>query len=159
MTLDDLPFAPPDSASNLGAPAPRNACPHPRPNRVSLPGGSYECGRCRRVITPEIVSRGRRSRSRGNALERWVCALLGIARRGQYGGPDDGGGEADWITIQVKSGGAYPARIDSLIRSLPARSDQLRAVVHVTADGAGHSRRALITLDLREFAAWYGGRG
>lgn len=114
--------------------------------------------RARLEPDPERARRGKLNRNRGNAIERWVCHLLGITRRGMYGGPDDGGGEADWITVQVKSGGAYPERIDGLLRALPVRADQLRGVVHTDAPGPGTKRRALITLDLYEFADWYGGR-
>ena len=93
---------------------------------------------------------------RGNAIERWACGVLGISRVGQYGGAEDGGKESEWMVVQVKSGGAYPERIDRLLRSLTANAGQLRTVVHADAPGAGHRRRALITLDLEEFAAWYG---
>ncbi len=116
------------------------------------------CTACYKRIDPAASRRGKNNRSRGNSIERWVCKALGIARRGQYGGPDDGGGEADWITVQVKSGGAYPERIDGLLRALPLRASQLRGVVHVDTPGAGTRRRALITLDLEEFSQWYGTR-
>jgi hypothetical protein len=116
------------------------------------------CQRCGQVQDPFASRRGKNNRSRGNSIERDVCKALGIARRGQYGGPDDGGGEADWITVQVKSGGAYPERIDGLLRALPLRASQLRGVVHVDTPGAGTRRRALITLDLEEFSQWYGTR-
>jgi hypothetical protein len=116
------------------------------------------CASCSGVKNPDASRRGKNNRSRGNSIERDVCKALGIARRGQYGGPDDGGGEADWITVQVKSGGAYPERIDGLLRALPLRASQLRGVVHVDTPGAGTRRRALITLDLEEFSQWYGTR-
>jgi hypothetical protein len=116
------------------------------------------CVACGRPKDPAASRRGKNNRSRGNSIERDVCKALGIARRGQYGGPDDGGGEADWITVQVKSGGAYPERIDGLLRALPLRASQLRGVVHVDTPGAGTRRRALITLDLEEFSQWYGTR-
>jgi len=118
----------------------------------------WACARCDRRRDETVTRRGKNNRARGNAIERWVCQTLGIQRRGMYGGPDDGGGEADWITVQVKSGGAYPERIDALLRALPSRAGQLRAVVHTDAPGAGAKRRALITLDLYDFADWYGGR-
>ena len=91
--------------------------------------------------------RGKNNRARGNAIERWVCASLGIKRVGMFGGKSDGGSIDDPIIVQVKSGGAFPERIWSLLTTLTPRANQLRAVVHVTADGVGAPRRALITFD------------
>jgi hypothetical protein len=158
MTLDDIPdLFPGPTAYALGA--------KPRCRRHDwvlrthpIDGYRDECARCGAVHDLVAARRGRTNRSRGNALERWVCKLLGIERRGQYGGADDGGGSDDWIVVQVKSGGSYPERIDGLLRALPVRASQLRGVVHVETPGPGAKRRALITLDLYEFAAWYGGK-
>jgi len=84
--------------------------------------------------------RGRLNRSRGNAIERWVCKQLGIKRVGMFGGKADGGDRDDWMAVQVKSGTAFPTRIWDLLQSIPERGGQLRAVVHVTARGSGQSR-------------------
>ena len=100
--------------------------------------------------------RGRLNRSRGNAIERWVCHQLGIKRVGMFGGKADGGDRDDWIAVQVKSGSAFPTRIWNLLMSVPVRSGQLRAVVHVTAHGSGQKRDALITLKLEDFLEWHG---
>jgi hypothetical protein len=139
------------------SPDDRTELPFAYPSAPSLTGARGRPPRGR-PVDPERSRRGRTNRSRGNAIERWVCHLLGIARVGQFGGPEDGGRSDDWISVQVKSGGVYPERIDSLLRAIPERADRLRAVVHTDAPGPGHPRRALITLDLREFADWYGGR-
>lgn len=100
--------------------------------------------------------RGRLNRSRGNAIERWVCHRLGIKRVGMFGGKADGGDRDDWIAVQVKSGSAFPTRIWTLLQSVPARNGQLRAVVHVTARGSGQKRDALISLKLEDFLEWHG---
>lgn len=105
-------------------------------------------------MSADASRRGRANRARGAAIEREVCRKLGISRVGHHGGPTDGGTEREWVRVQVKSGRTYPARIDALLRALPA--DGLRAVVHATAEGSGHPRRALITLDLDEFCEWFG---
>jgi len=47
--------------------------------------------------------RGRLNRSRGNAIERWVCKQLGIKRVGMFGGKADGGDRDDWMAVQVKT--------------------------------------------------------
>jgi hypothetical protein len=160
---DDLPFDYP-SPANPGAPAPRKCRRHQWEWTQDIDGdgqsrvlSTFEwCARCHRVKDDTTARRGKNNRSRGNSIERWVCKLLGISRRGQYGGPDDGGDSDDWIVVQVKSGTAYPERIDSLLRALPERAGQLRGVVHVDTPGPGVKRRALITLDLYAFAEWYG---
>lgn len=151
---DDLPFDGPTTQPNLGAPAPRTAHRHrwtvtPEGVACALRG----CGKAQNLVTSR---RGRTNRQRGNAIERWVCARLGISRVGQYGGKEDGGKAHDWMVIQVKSGGAYPERIDGLVRSLTPNAEQLRAVVHTDAPGGGRKRRALITCDFEEFVAWFG---
>jgi hypothetical protein len=106
------------------------------------------------------VKRGRNNRARGNAFEREVAHKLGVSRVGQYGGPEDVGNAGEWIMVQTKVGNStYPTRIDALLRRIPFRANQLRAVVHGDAPGSAGKRRALITLDLDEFCAWFGGRG
>ena len=105
------------------------------------------------------IRRGKNARSRGNALERWVNHMLGISNRGKYGGPDDGGGEADWIVVQTKSGSYFPKLIDRWLRAVPQRAGQMRGVVLVETPGPGTKRRALLVLDLYEAAdQWGGGR-
>lgn len=151
---DELPF---DYDSPATVNVTTRRCRRHRWAMISIEDGAI-CLACGRLRDQATARRGKNNRARGNAIERWVCQLLGIQRRGMYGGPDDGGGEADWITVQVKSGGAYPERIDSLLRALPSRAGQLRAVVHTDAPGPGVKRRALVTIDLYEFADWFGGR-
>jgi len=98
--------------------------------------------------------RGRLNRSRGNAIERWVCQALGIKRVGMFGNKTDGGDRDDWIVVQVKSGQSFPTRIQTLLESIQTRGGQLRAVVHVTATGSGVAKKALISMSLEEFLAW-----
>lgn len=100
--------------------------------------------------------RGRLNRSRGNAIERWVCKQLGIKRVGMFGGKADGGDRDDWMSVQVKSGTAFPTRIWDLLQSIPERGGQLRAVVHVTARGSGQARDSLISMKLEDFIEWFG---
>ena len=122
----------------------------------SLELREWTCTRCLRLRDPLTSRRARNNRSRGNAIERWVCKLLGIARVGQYGGLEDGGKADDWLRIQVKSGGAHQASLLAKIHTIPANADQLRGWVTVSTPGAGHQREGVISFDLREFAGWYG---
>jgi hypothetical protein len=153
VVADDLPFTTGDTAPNLGAPAPRSRC---RRHYWITTATSVVCGNCGKTQNLTLSRRGKNNRSRGNAIERWVCQVLRISRVGMFGGKHDGGESAEWMVVQVKSGGSYPERIDGLLRSLTPTADQLRAVVHTDAPGPGRRRRSLITLDLLEFAQWYG---
>lgn len=107
-------------------------------------------------LKAQRARRGKNNRARGNAIERWVCQVLGIRRVGMFGGKTDGGAHDDWIAVQVKSGKSYPERLDALVNSVPRRADQLRALVTTDAPGPGTRRRALIVMHLDEFIEWYG---
>ena len=128
---------------------------HKKHRHLFTDEGPCSCG----LSLPEVVDRqhrGRTNRSRGNAIELWACKLLGIRRVGQFGGLEDGGGSEDQLVVQVKSGGAFQQSLLAKIRSVPARSDQLRAWVTVSTPGAGRPREGVISFDLSEWAAWYG---
>jgi len=108
----------------------------------------------------ERRKRGARSNNRGKAFEREVAAKLGeeAKRTGQYGGKTDV--EAPWIQIQCKLGnGFFPTRIDSALRAINPRGDQLRAVVVGNRpETPGVKRTTLIVLDFDQFVDWFGGR-
>lgn len=114
------------------------------------------CSRCGKLKDLAASKRGRNNRNRGNAIERFVCSLLGIKRVGQYGGPEDGGSASDHLVVQVKSGGAFQDSLRRKILTVPANADQLRGWVTVSTPGAGARREGVISFDLREFADWYG---
>lgn len=155
--LADAPLAPPI----LSTATPRKCRRHRWvPSRVGHFGEySYFVDECAICGTPKDETRSRRgknSRSRGNALERWACHLLGIPRVGQYGGAEDGGNSDSWITIQVKSGTYFPKMIDRWLRAVPQRAGQMRGVVLVETPGPGTKRRALLVVDLYEASAQWG---
>lgn len=124
---------------------------------VFIDTGPCSCGASLADVV-ERARRGKNNRSRGNAIERYVCRLLGIRRVGQFGGLADGGEYADHLVIQVKSGGAFQTALLSKIHTIPVRSDQLRAWVTVETPGSdsGRRRSGVISFDLHEFADWYG---
>lgn len=96
--------------------------------------------------------RGRNNRKRGNSIELWACKELGIARTGMFGGKNDGGKHDDPIIIQVKSGPSnFSEKLWGLLQSLSPTSDQLKAVVVASADGAGTKRRAYVVLEFSDF--------
>jgi hypothetical protein len=146
---------PPDPLFNPGH-APRKCRRHEWYEPAGFGGSDMICRNCRKVYDPFTARRGLNNRKRGNAIELWVCKLLGIARVGQYGGLEDGGKADDWLRIQVKSGGAHQAALLAKIHTVPANAAQLRGWVTVSTPGAGHPREGVISFDLREFAAWYG---
>ena len=97
---------------------------------------------------------GRTARSRGNAYERDIAHRLDAERVGQYGGKPDV--VSEWLVIQAKIGGVFPERPWRWLQELPAKADQLRAVVIGDAPGPGHPRREVIVLDLQDFIDWFG---
>lgn len=129
-------------------------CDHPADKRRTTDDGVLICTRCGRDIDPERARRGKNNRARGNAIERDVARKLGLRRTGQYGGPDDAA--SDWLVVQVKSGGAFPERLWSLLGTLPVNAGQTRAVVVTDAPGPGHRRRAMVIVDLEDWAALHG---
>jgi hypothetical protein len=98
MTLDDFPFAPPDSQPNLGA-APARRCLHPKVSRVFVPdagpipgqplSGQITCGRCGAVIDPFRARRGRSARRLGGDTERRIERVYGPRKIGERGDPVD----------------------------------------------------------------------
>lgn len=152
MTLDEaLALTSQEPRISIGTATPRRC----RRHSWHMVEGIERCRGCAQQKDAKASRRGRTNRARGNQIERDVCRRLGIARRGHYGGPDDGGDAGDWITVQVKSGGAFSERLWGLLAALPERADQLRAVVVTDAPGPGHRRRAMVILDLEQFADWY----
>jgi hypothetical protein len=97
----------------------------------------------------EKSRRGKNNRKRGNSIELSVAKTIGGKRVGMFGGKVDV--ENDHLQFQVKSGSAFPERIWSLLQSIEYRTDRLRGVVHVSAEGSGIKRRALVTFDLEEY--------
>src|SRR3990167_9365794 len=110
------------------------------------------CSVCGVFKDPARSRRGRLSNERGKAYERSVAARLGIRRTGHRGGPDDAAG--DWITVQVKVGGAFPELPWRWLQALPR--DTLRAVVIGDAPGSSGKRREVIALELGEVLSWFG---
>jgi hypothetical protein len=115
------------------------------------------CDRCGRPFDEAAAKRGKNNRSRGNAIEREVGKRLGLRRVGQYGGPDDLSGEL--FVAQVKSGGAFPERLWSWLKAVPANAGQTPLLVVTDAPGPGFRRRALVILELDEWVALHGESG
>lgn len=105
----------------------------------------------------ERSRRGRTSRQRGNAWERELAARLSGKRVGWTGGKNDViAGTDGWLVIQAKLGGAFSEKYWRWIEALDARSDQLRVLIVGDAPGPGGKRRAMVTMDLRDFEQWFG---
>jgi hypothetical protein len=150
--LSDLDFHYPDApAPNVGA-APRRKCRHPKQARSF--SDATVCLLCGTVIDPARALRGRRSRNRGNAIEREIAAKLGLRRVGQYGGADDVRGEL--FAAQVKSGGRFPETFYRWLKAVPVDAGQTPLLVVTDAPGPGHKRRALVIVDLTDWAALHG---
>ena len=132
-----------DILANLGAHRASKPCEH--------------CGtegKQRHDRTCPKAKRARNNRNRGNSYERSVAKRLGVERVGQYGGKQDVAG--DWIAVQCKVGSMFPERPWTWLQELPAKADQLRAVVIGDAPGGGSKRREVIVLDLEDFIEWFG---
>jgi hypothetical protein len=98
----------------------------------------------------EKSRRGKNNRKRGNSIELSIAKIITNGKRvGMFGGKVDV--ENDHFQFQVKSGSAFPERIWSLLQSIEYRTDRLRGVVHVSAEGSGIKRRNLVTFDLEEY--------
>jgi hypothetical protein len=158
--LADLPIAGPSLTGAVGRKCSRHQW-EPTNERIytelGAPHTVWRCVRCGKAKDEARSRRGKNARSRGNALERWVNQLLGITNRGKYGGPEDGGDSADWISVQTKSGAYFPRTIDRWLRQVPQRAGQMRGVVLVETPGPGIKRRALLVVDLYEAAEQWGG--
>lgn len=147
---DDLPFtAGPDRPS---VSQPRKCRRHMW--MVEQQTGHTSCHWCGKHYDDATTRRGRNNRARGNAIEREVGHRLGLRRVGQFGGPDDLSG--DLFSVQVKSGGAFPERLWSWLKAVPANAGQTPLLVVTDASGPGRRRRAVVVLDLDEWIALHG---
>jgi hypothetical protein len=153
-TLDDLDLFDQPDGPRPGA-APVKPCRHPKALRVLFGDGTWQCSPCGHLSNAETQRRGRNNRARGNAIEREIARSLGLRRVGQFGGPEDVAGEL--FVAQVKSGGAFPERLWQWLKAVPATAAQTPLLVVTDAPGPGHRRRALVILELHEWAAWHGG--
>lgn len=116
--------------------------------------GCIKCGQTKDVARS---LRGLRARARGNAIEREIAHKLGLRRVGQFGGKDDVSG--DLFAAQVKSGDCFPERMWTWLKAVPVVTGQTPLLVVTDAPGAGHKRRALVILELDEWAALHAGDG
>lgn len=115
---------------------------------------AQQCVRCGAHWDAIAARRGRLNRSRGNAIEREIAARLGLARVGQYGGPDDIRGAL--FAGQVKSGGAFPERAWRWLKAVPVDAGQVAILVLATAPGPGAKRRGVVIIDLDDWADLHG---
>jgi hypothetical protein len=122
---------------------------------TGIGGGYAECNRCGAIRNDAAARRGRNNRARGNSIEREVGKRLGLRRVGQYGGPDDLSGEL--FAAQVKSGGAFSERLWSWLKAVPVNAGQTALLVVTDAPGPGHRRRAMVILDLDDWADLHAG--
>jgi hypothetical protein len=126
--------------------------------RVADGGGEFpvvwQCSRCNVLRDPVRALRGKRSRNRGNSIEREVGTRMGLRRVGMYGGPEDLSG--DLFRVQVKSGVAFPERLWRWLRGVPATAGQTRLLVITDAPGPGYRRRSLVVLELDDWVALHG---
>jgi hypothetical protein len=121
-----------------------------------LPATYTACQRCHQRKDPTASLRGKRNRSRGNAIEREVAKQLGLRRVGQYGGPEDIGDHTSPFLVQVKSGKSFPERLYRWLKALPSNANQTPIVVVTDAPGPGRRRRALVVLTLEDWVALHG---
>jgi hypothetical protein len=139
-------------------------CRHPKHMRgyvitdpTARPVVGYSvCRSCHQPMDDAASLRGKRNRSRGNAIERDVAKQLGLKRVGMYGGPEDVGTAADPFIVQVKSGKSFPERLYRWLKALPSHAGQTPLVIVTDAPGPGHRRRALVVLTLEDWVALHG---
>jgi hypothetical protein len=115
------------------------------------------CFRCGKLKDEARSRLGRNNRSRGNAIERWVCKQLGITRVGMFGSAEDGGRHDEPWVVQVKSGGYFTERYWTELKRLPANAQQTALLVVTDTPGPGHTRRAYVVMDLDDFRALHVG--
>jgi hypothetical protein len=99
-----------------------------------------------------VVRRNRNNRSRGNSIERQVCADLGVTPRGRFGDPVDGGSDVDPYLVQVKTGGYFKPRQQAIIDAMDGqRRGRPAILVTVETPGPGHRARRLVTMTYEDF--------
>ena len=140
---------PPTPVDDMALERKPRRCLHPKWKREN-----GTCTACGKALDPEVARRGRNNRARGNAIERDIAAKLGLRRVGQYGGADDIRGLA--FAGQVKSGAAFPEKFWRWLRAVPVNAGETALLIVTDAPGPGHPRRAVVVLELEDWAALHG---
>lgn len=133
MTLDDLPFYPPETPANPAAPAPRKCRRHEwvRGDGYTALETTLTCDRCGHVQDRSRVRRGKSSRRLGGDQERRIERVYGPTKIGERGDPVDHLGKLGkwqskatrgpvprWLADPMtKMAGLYGGRIPLLILS------------------------------------------
>lgn len=83
--LDAMPFnlVPPEPETARTLVPSKRRCSHPKPHRVTLPEGGWQCASCSTIVTPETMRRGRRSRRLGTDQERRAERRYGWEKIGE----------------------------------------------------------------------------
>lgn len=153
ITLDDVPWIRPTDQRVTTA-APRR-CRHAHRERRPLfdaagarTAFTYDaCLDCGHPFDPGVVRRNRNNGRRGRKIERQRNAEAGIENRGALNRPEDGGGAADPLVTQSKSGGWFPARIAAALDALTLRAGQIGAVVVTETPGRGRKARIVAVVN------------
>ena len=138
---------------------PTGARRKPHRHRWSLDGiPMAACASCGKPRDPSTSRRGRNNRKRGTGFELVVARQLGGRKVGPLGHPWDVEVEG-YSRVQVKLLDSWPSvhAMLAMLDAIPA-GRELRLVVVGDTPGGSRRRRAIVLMDLDEYAAWHGRR-
>jgi hypothetical protein len=111
---------------------------------AALPYTFDVCTDCGHAFDPGVVRRNRNNGKRGKKIERERNAQAGIENRGALNRSEDGGGAADPIVQQSKSGPSWwPRRLVAALDALDVRAEQMPVVVITETPGPGRRARVV----------------
>lgn len=121
---------------------------------VYIEAGITHCRWCFKVKDPAAIRRGKNNRSRGLAIQREVNRRAGLDNIPYNAENHDG--RSAMFASEVKSGGSFSERYWKWLKGVPAGADQTSILIVADTPGPGTRRRAIVVLDLDDWADLHG---
>lgn len=121
-----------------------------------FPDAGDFCERCEKPRDLMRSRQGKTNRQRGNAQEREWCKRLGLTRKGQFGGPEDGLNAMFVGQAKSMATGRFPSWMSNELSKLPRTDGRIPILGVLETPGMGYRPRRLVVLEEADWCALHG---